>query len=73
MEKVATQQTRLNVNINQLTQAHLSEVAAMRQGSITDTVRVLIGIGHFVWRAHQDGKTLMLEKDGVTDRVIFNF
>lgn len=66
-------QHRLNININELTKAHLSEVAAIRQSSITDAVRVLIGIGHFIWRAHKDGRTILLEKNGDTDRVIFDF
>lgn len=68
-----TRQQRLSININAITALHLEEVKVFRSSTITDAVRVLVGIGHYFWRAHRDGYTILTEKDGVTNRVYFDF
>lgn len=66
-------QPRLNVNINTLTADALQEYKTAKGISLTETVRRLIGIGHFIWKAQQEGKEILLKKGDDTERVIFDF
>jgi hypothetical protein len=66
-------QPRLNVNINTLTADALQDYRTAKGISLTEAVRRLIGIGHFIWKAQLEDKEILLRKGDSTERVIFDF
>ncbi|GJJ22323.1 hypothetical protein [Mycolicibacterium mageritense] len=60
---------RLNVNINQQTEAALLQVAAEMGTTVTDALRVLVGMGISAYRWDRDGFKLYTEKGSLRERI----
>jgi hypothetical protein len=73
IDGTAAVQARLNVNINTITAEALQEYRNAKGISLTEAVRRLIGIGHFIWKAQLENKEILLRKGEETERVIFDF
>ncbi|GAB4662175.1 hypothetical protein MOKP64_44990 [Mycobacterium avium subsp. hominissuis] len=69
----APPQPRLNVNLNTLTAEALQEYRVTKGISLTEAVRRLIGIGHFIFKAQQEGKEILLKKGDETQRLVLDF
>ena len=66
-------QPRLNVNLNTITAEALQEYRVAKGISLTEAVRRLIGIGHFIFKAQQEGKEVLLRKGDETQRLVLDF
>lgn len=66
----APKQTRLSVNIGEPTTQALETYAARHGVSVTEALCRLVAYGELVSQADDDGKTLLLSKDGVYERIV---
>lgn len=67
-------QTRLNININDQTKKFLQDYAKNKNVSVTESLRRLVAMGGFIYRAQEEGKTVLFrDKNGNTDLVNFKF
>lgn len=66
---MSTDQRRLNVNVNRQTEAALLEVAAELNISVTEALRVLVGMGVNAFRWNRDGFQLHIERNGAVERI----
>lgn len=70
---MSTPQTRLNININTQTAGDLKDISSREKLSITETVRRLVPMGAYIYRALLDGYNVQLvDSDGRASKVVFD-
>jgi hypothetical protein len=71
--RAASGQTRLNVNINMQTAHDLKDISSREKLSITETVRRLVPMGAYIYRALLDGYNVqVVGPDGRVSKVVFD-
>lgn len=61
---------RLSINVAPVTQDALQRFADQEGVSVTEALRRLVAYGDVVYSAADQGKNVLLEKDGKTERLL---
>lgn len=71
---MASNQTRLSINISQSTRKAIENLQEQEPGiSVTEAIRRLVGVGDHVMRAVAEGREILFRKDGKAEVVVFAF
>lgn len=64
-------QTRLNINVNTQTEMAIRTYSEKHKVTVTEAVRRLVGMAHFVNEAIEDGKDVLFRQGSLVETVRF--